>query len=221
MAAVDTSLIELDRSSDVAEVRLNQPDKLNALNPEMVQGLHDAFSALSDERGTPVMLAGNGRVTCAGMDTDIVSGDYQGEHGDLNDVLQEVYDLIETHPGPVAMAGKGAVVGAASLLAFSCELTYLGEETTFAIPEVKYGITATRATQQLPDLVGRHVAAELLLTGDELEPERARDLGIANDVVPDDEVEDHTRDVLATIAEHDDEIVAELIDGLAPDWGDT
>lgn len=216
MDELDTDLVDLERSDGVATVRLNRPDKLNALTPEMVAGLHEAFSRLADEQGSPVMLTGAGQVTCAGMDTEIVSGDYLAEYPDLNETLQEVYRLVETHPGPVGLAGSGAVVGAAALLSLSCEFTVLGAETSYVIPEVKYGISPTRAAELLPDLVGRHVAAELLLTGDEIDPERARAVGLANAVVPEAAVEAETLALLEPIAEYDDETVATLVDALEP-----
>jgi enoyl-CoA hydratase/carnithine racemase len=145
------------------------------------------------------------------MDTEIVSGDYAEEHADLDATLQELYRQIATYPAPVAVAGRGALVGAGAVLSLSCEFLVLGRETTFAVPEVAYGIASERSAELLPGIVGQRVAAELLLTGEAIEPERAREVGLANDVVPEDEVEARARDLLETVAEHDDETVAELV----------
>ncbi|ELY50455.1 enoyl-CoA hydratase/isomerase family protein [Natronolimnohabitans innermongolicus] len=211
MSVDSTDLVELDRTDDLLEVRLNRPDKLNALNPELIEGLHEAFTAVADERGLGIVITGAGRVTCAGMDTEIVSGDY-GEYPDLHATLQEVYQLIETHPGPVAIAGRGALVGAGAIISLSCEFVVLSEDATFAIPEVKYDIASARAADRLPDVVGPRAAAELLLTGEEIDPERARSLGLATDVVPSDAVEDRARELVATVGDHDPETIAELIE---------
>lgn len=212
MVTVGTDLVELDRSVDHLEIRLNRPDSLNALVPEMVDGLHDAFTQISDEAGLGVLITGSGRVTSAGMDTDIVAGDYHEEYPELDATLQDAYRLIETHPGPVAIAGKGALVGAAAIISLSCEFVVLGDDATFVIPEVKYGIASRRAAGQLLDLVGRKPAAELLLTGEEIDARRARSLELATDVVPADSVEDRARELLATVGENDDETVAQLIE---------
>lgn len=211
MGSVGTDLVELDRSTDLLEIRLNRPDNLNALTPEMVNGLYDAFTRVSDEAGLGILITGSGRVTCAGMDTEIVSGDYEAEYPELDAKLQELYRLIETHPGPVAIAGKGALVGAAAIISLSCEFVVLGEDASFVIPEVKYGIASRRAAERLPDVVGRKAAAELLLTGEEIDAERARSLGLATDVVPSEAVEDRSRELIATVGEHDAETVAELV----------
>lgn len=211
METVDTDFVELDRADDFLEVRLNRPDKLNALGPEMIKGLHEVFSRVSGERGLGILLTGSGRVTCAGMDTEIVAGDYKTEYPELDATLQELYRLIEDHPGPVAIAGKGALVGAAALLSLSCEFVVLGDDATFVIPEVKYDIASERAADRLPEIVGPRAAAELLLTGDDVDSDRARSLGLATDVVPPEAVEDRARELLVTVGEHDDETVAELI----------
>lgn len=89
------------------------------------------------------------------------------------------------------------------MLSLSCEFLVLGENTTVTIPEVKYGIASERAATVLPELVGRRVAAELLLTGEPIDPTRAATLGLANDVVADAETAERAREYLVQVAEHD------------------
>jgi len=124
-----------------------------------------------------------------------------------------VYRQVEAHPGPVAMAGHGAVVGAATLASLSCEFVVVGAETTLAVPEISYDIVSDRAASVLPGYVGRHVASELVLTGDLLAPERARDVGLVNDVVEEDAdaIRERARELLATVTRHDSAVVADVI----------
>lgn len=208
---VSTSLVEVTEDSDVVTVELARPDKLNALNPEMVEGLLEVFEGSAVESARGVLLTGQGRATCAGMDTDIVSDDYENEYTDLDANMQTLFRRVEALPAPVAMAGHGALVGAGVVLSLSCEFLVLGEETTVAIPEVAYGITSKRAASVLPDLVGRRTATEILLTGEEVDPARAEAVGLANDVVPEDDVTARAREYLETVAEHDEETVGELV----------
>jgi enoyl-CoA hydratase/carnithine racemase len=144
------------------------------------------------------------------MDTDVVSQDYETEFADVDALAQDLYALVETLPCPVAMAARGALVGMGFVVSLSCDFLVVGTETTLSVPEVKYGIASVRTAERLPDLVGRRPAAELLLTGDPIDPERAYELGLANDVVPEDAVEDRTRELLATVADHDRETVGEV-----------
>ena len=211
MVTLDTEHLVVDAEPDVVTVELARPEKLNALRPETIEGLATVFEAIVDDTGRAVLLTGRGDVTCAGMDTEIVSGDYETEYSDLDATLQRLYRQIEDHPGPVAVAGRGALVGAGAVLSLSCEFLVLGAETTFAVPEVGYGIASKRSAECLPALAGRRVAAEMLLTGAAIDPQRAASVGLANDVVPEDAVEDRARDLLDNVCEHDGETVAEIV----------
>jgi enoyl-CoA hydratase/carnithine racemase len=102
----------------------------------MVRGLASAFEQLEGDRGRAVLLTGQGQAMCAGTDEDIVSDDYATEHSGLHGTLEGMYRQVETHPGPVALAGHGAVIGAAMLVSLSCEFVVVVAETTLAIPKV-------------------------------------------------------------------------------------
>lgn len=212
MVSVDTPLVEVTESDALRTVELARPDKLNALTPELVAGLAEAFAAFRDEPGPGILLTGQGRVTCAGLDTDIAEGDYKGDNPEMHENLEQVYRDIEACPAPVAMAGKGALVGAGAVISLNCEFLVLGAETKWSVPEVTYGIASTRTAARLPDLVGRRVATELLLTGENIDPARAEEVGLATDVVPEADVEDRARELLATVGENDAETVAEVIE---------
>lgn len=217
MVTTGTDLLALEADEDVVTVRLSRPDSLNALNPEMIEGLVDVFEQLHDDPGRGVLLTGEGRVTCAGMDREIVGGgNYSAEYGDLNATLGRLYDLAASYPAPVAIAGRGALVGAGSVLSLSVEFLVLGAETTYSFPEVQFRIASERIAGRLPAIAGRRVAAELALTGEPIDPERAKSVGLVNDVVPEDAVEARARELLETVCAHDRETVATLVGYL---WG--
>lgn len=219
MVGTDTDLLRVEDGPDVVTVELSRPDTLNALVPEMIEGLVDVFDQLHDDPGRGVLLAGEGRVTCAGMDRDIVGGgNYEAEYGDLDERLGVLYGRVASYPAPVAIAGRGALVGAGAVLSLSCEFLVLGEETTYSFPEVQFRIASERIGTLLPEVAGRRVAAELALTGEPIDPARAKDVGLATDVVPEDAVEARARDLLETVCGHDPETVATLIGYL---WRDS
>lgn len=217
MVTVDTDLLEIEAGDDVLVLELARPDKLNALLPEMIEGMASVFEQLADDPGPAVLIDGQGRVTTAGMDQDIVAGDYAAEYADLNARLGELYDLAMTYPRPVAVCGRGALIGAGAILSSAAEFCVLGEDVHYAVPEVSYGIASERIARLLPDVAGRRIAAEMALTGEPIDPQRAYEVGLVNDVVPPDAVRDRARELLETVAEHDGETVGEIV-GLLGEW---
>lgn len=211
MVTLDTDRVTVTEDEGVLTLELARPDKLNALLPDMIEGLASAFEQLQDEPGPGVLIDGQGRVTTAGLDQDIVAGDYAAEYADLNARLGTLYDLVVTYPRPVAVCGRGALIGAGAILSFAAEFCVLGEEVTFAVPEVSYGIPSRRITSLLPAVAGRHVAAELALTGEPLDPHRAHEVGLANDIVPPDAVRPRARELLEAVAAHDGDTIGELV----------
>ena len=112
MVSVDTPLVEVTETDTLRTVELARPDKLNALTPELVAGLAEAFAAFRDDPG-PVRSGGcPGRATCAGLDTDIAEGDYKGDHPEMHENMEQLYRDIESCPAPVAMADVAGARGA-------------------------------------------------------------------------------------------------------------
>lgn len=210
MATADADDISVTDGDGLVTVALDRPDKRNALTPEMVEALHGVFTDLAAEPPVGVLFTGTGPVTCAGMDTEIVSQDYESDFADLDALAQELYGLVADLRCPVAMAARGGLIGMGFVISLSADFLVVGDETRLSVPEVKYGIVSERTVDRLPDVVGRRVATELLLTGDPITPDRAYTVGLASDVVPEDEVEERSRELLSTVAQHDREAVAEL-----------
>jgi len=201
-------LVAVDRSDGIATVRLNRPDKLNAVTLELLSELRDALVELPEEAVDGLIIAGNGPATCAGMDREIVADEkYADEINDLND---EIYGFLTSRPYPTAVAARGALVGIGFILSLHCDFLVLGEETTLSLPEVQFGIAATHTIAPLERIVGTRAAKEIALTGDAIDPDRARELGLANRVVAEDDVEDAARELVGGIAEHESAVVREL-----------
>lgn len=217
-AAVDD--ISVTEDDGLVTVALDRPDKRNALTPTMLEALHGVFTEFASDPPAGVLVTGRGPVTCAGMDTEIVSQDYEADFADVDALAQELYALVADLPCPVAVAARGGLIGMGFVISLSADFLVIGEETTLSVPEVQFDIVSERTVDQLPEIVGRRVAAELLLTGEPIAPERAFETGLANRVVQSDEVDEAARELLAIVAEHDRETVGEirsLIRGGSPD----
>lgn len=212
VAHMASELVTVEQRDGIATVRLNRPDKLNAVTLDLLEQLRDALLELPDDEVRGLVLAGNGPATCAGMDRGIVADeDYDEKYADRIDTLTgEVYDFLTSRPYPTAVAAHGALVGIGFIVSLRCDFLVLGEETTLALPEVQYGIAATHTIPHLEAIVGTRAAKEIALTGEAIDPERARALGLANRVVAEDAVEAAARELVGDIADHDTDVVRKL-----------
>ena len=175
----------------VATITVNRPDKLNALNDQVVSDLHQAAMALQqapDVRG--VILTGAGpKAFIAGADiADLArQGVLQGRQRSLTG--QAMLRAFEAMGKPVLAAVNGYCLGGGCELAMACHVRIASENAKFGQPEVKLGITpGYGGTQRLPRIVGRGNALHLLLTGEQIGAAEALRIGLVSKVVPADQL---------------------------------
>ena len=183
--------IELRFEKSVANLTLNRPEALNALNLEMGRELIDAFGRITAEGARCVLLTGNGRAFCAGGDVKaMASGDRVDEF--FADALEMIHRAIATlaaYPRVVIAAINGFASGAGMNLALACDLRIAGESARFNEAFVRIGaVPDCGGTYHLPRIVGWSRAAELMLLGDMLDAHEAERLGIVTRVVADTEL---------------------------------
>ena len=186
MAAV-SSLSE-EHDDKVRIVRLNRPAVMNALDSELVLALGAALARARDDDGVrSILLTGEGGSFCSGADLKEAMATIGGG-GSLDGRVvpfQELIRIIATAPKPVVAAVDGAAVGFGADLALACDLRVLSERAYIQEKFVGIGLMPDGgATFHLPRLVGMGRALELLFLGERIEAERALELGLANRVVP-------------------------------------
>lgn len=186
---------ELDPATGVATVRLDRPDKLNALTFEIYDELRELFLALDREPGVRViLLTGSGRAFCSGGDVEDIIGplfarDFQG----LLDFTRRTGALILAMlrcRRPIVGALNGLVAGAGAVIASACDVRIAAASAKIAFLFTKVGLSGADmgATWLLPRLIGAGRAGELLLTGDFVDATEAHRIGLYNRVVADDEL---------------------------------
>jgi 2-(1,2-epoxy-1,2-dihydrophenyl)acetyl-CoA isomerase len=176
--------VVLTVDADVAVISLNRPQRLNAVNDQLVEGLLDALSEVEARDCGAALLTGRGRAFCAGHDLKEPRGDDDALLRRLEH-LQAVTRRIRGLSIPVIAAVHGHAVGAGAEFALGCDLVVAAEGTRFRFPEVGIGLSVTGGlTKLLPLLVGPVKAKELLLLGEPLDAEEAMRLGLVNRVVP-------------------------------------
>ena len=182
-------LCELD--DKVSIITLNRPDKLNAISPELMHQLLDAFARADDEKATSVvLLRAEGRSFCAGYDIGAKpegadAGDWRSSPIKAHKHLapQLAFEMTPWHmKKPVIAAVQGHVMGGGCELVMLCDLTIAADSATFAEPEVRFSSVGPAIV--MPAIIGYKRARELLYFGDAIDARTAVDIGMVNRVVP-------------------------------------
>jgi len=169
----------------IAWITLNRPEKLNALNAEVFRRLGESLDRLEAGECAVGILHGAGRAFAAGADiedyVDITVEDYRA----FMNVGRAPTDAIGRLSKPVIAAVQGFALGGGFELVLACDLVVAAENARFGLPEPRLGLApGGGGTQRLPRIVGKTRALEVLLTGRNLTGQTAFEWGIANRVVP-------------------------------------
>jgi len=182
-------LVLTENRGAVRILTMNRPEKLNALNGDLAQALIDALAAAQEDDDVAVLiLAGAGRAFCAGADISaarpLTAETRRGNirHSDRNVTL---FKQLARTDKPIIAAVHGYALGAGCALAIGSDLAVAAESARFGYPELKRGLAATTVSAHAVHLLGRKIAFELLTLCENLEPQRALELGMVNRVVPD------------------------------------
>lgn len=188
----------------IAIVTINRPEALNALNGDVIVELDQMIDQLQEKKDLRVViLTGEGRSFVAGADIGVQSVfDYDaalnwGETG------CRVFKKWEDMDCPTIAAVNGFALGGGCELALSCDIILAGEKAKFGQPEVGLGITPGFAgTQRLTRKVGSFKAKELIFTAEHINAQEAKEIGLANKVVPQESLMEEAVDMAKKIAKN-------------------
>jgi len=183
-----TTKVKFAVQGAIARITLNRPEKLNALDPEMLAALEDAVSQAEQSREVRaiVLEAAGEKAFCVGADIlawtalsplDMWSQWVRRGH--------RVFDRLERAKQPVICAIQGFAYGGGLELALACDIRIVTDAARFAMPEVKLGtVPGWGGTDRLPKLIGSARAKQMIFTGEPIAAEVAERWGLANEVVP-------------------------------------
>jgi methylglutaconyl-CoA hydratase len=182
------------RDGAVEYVTLNRPDVRNAFNPKLIAELA-AWAAViaADPTVRAVVLAGAGRMFCAGADIAWMAETVTyTEEQNLHDAqaMSSMFNAIDTLPVPVIGRVHGAALGGGAGLACVCDVVIADENAIFGFTEVKLGIIPAVISPFALAKIGRAAARELFLTGARFSAGRAKEVGLVHAVVPAAEMDD-------------------------------
>ncbi|WP_109472184.1 enoyl-CoA hydratase/isomerase family protein [Ornithinimicrobium cavernae] len=201
-----SSPVTLERDGGVATVRLNRPDAMNALDTATKEALLTTLREVAeDESVRCVVLTGSGRAFCVGQDLKEHVQQMQSDSFGLGSTVQEHYnpvvELLATMDKPVIAAVNGVAAGAGASFAFATDLRILAASAGFNMAFTGIALSCdSGASYHLPRLIGTARAKELLLRPRTVKAEEALSLGLASEVVADEEFEAHVREVAQTLA---------------------
>jgi enoyl-CoA hydratase len=189
----------LDISDRVATVTINRPDKLNALNAQVIAELDRMFTELAErEQVGAIILTGAGRAFVAGADIAEVAaaaGTPEGLQA-TSKFGTDVFTRIERSRKPVIAAVNGFALGGGCELAMACHIRIASTAAKFGLPETKLGlIPGYGGTQRLPRLIGMGRALQLIFTGEMVDGGAAAAMGLANAVHPPEALLDAARSI--------------------------
>jgi enoyl-CoA hydratase len=210
------SVLTLDVADRIATITVNRPDKLNALNDEVMGALSRAVDDVR-RRGdiAGAIVTGAGRAFVAGADIGELQRKNPLEALALSRRGQAIFRHLERLDKPVIAAVNGFALGGGCELAMACHVRIASEHAKFGQPEVKLGtIPGYGGTQRLPRLVGTGRALQLLLTGEVIDAAEAYRIGLVNAVVPAAELLDAARRMLALMLGNGPLALAHCIDAV-------
>jgi 2-(1,2-epoxy-1,2-dihydrophenyl)acetyl-CoA isomerase len=197
----ETQVLGYAVESGVAWIRLNRPDRMNAINGELRQALAAAVKqAERDEATNVVVVTGEGRAFCAGADV----GEFGTRQGAVDRIRRD-YELILTRlrsmPKPTIAAMNGVAAGIGASLALACDLRIATPQASLVEAFVRIGLTVDGGVSWLlPRLIGTARAFEMFYTGEPLTAEEAARLGAINRVVEPEALEPTVRELAERLA---------------------
>jgi len=203
-------LVLTETEGPVLIVTINRPEKKNAANAEVLCRLYDAWVRLdTDDSLRVAILTGKGDTFCAGMDlaeigrlrAGIVDNEWLQRFKDQPEVILGGWLKTYRPTKPVILAAEGFARAGGTEILQGTDIRVAGESAVFGVTEVQRGLfpmagSAVRLRRQ----IGYAVAAEMLLTGEDLTAQRAHELGLVNHVVPDGTALDKAREIADRIA---------------------
>ncbi|GGE31717.1 enoyl-CoA hydratase [Agaricicola taiwanensis] len=188
-------------SEGVTQLRLNRPERLNALGLSMVRNLRDAVEALANDGTRVLLIRGSGRAFCSGADLkerQTMSVDQRVEH---NAAINAAIDAIAETPVPTIAVVNGLAFGGGCEVALACDMRVAALDALIGLTETRIGvIPGAGGTMRLPRLIGSALALEMMLSGEPVTAERAREMGLVNHAVPVGELDHRVAQLAALIA---------------------
>jgi enoyl-CoA hydratase/carnithine racemase len=196
-----------ETQDQIAVITFNRPAVLNVFRRAMFQQLLSLLDDVAkDDSIRVVLMTGAGRAFSAGIDLDEISHLFDGSmtmeqaRAELSE-MQELTRRMVNLPKPIVAAINGVAIGAGAEVAIASDIRIASENAYFQFAEVKRGLFETNGVMhRLPRLIGMGRAAQVMLTGEKISAQSAREMGLLGQVVPPETLMDDALEVARTLA---------------------
>ncbi|MGI9325229.1 MAG: enoyl-CoA hydratase-related protein [Pseudomonadales bacterium] len=202
--------IEYDVVDPVATIRLNRPERLNAFTYHTLAEIRAAVEAVvTDTRVVGIVITGQGRGFCAGLDADVLASVTSNAQSDSDaakatpeDQLPGIFSYLLEVPKPVIAAINGVAAGGGLILALMSDLRFAADDAAFTTVFLRRGLISEHGSSWLlPRLVGVSRALSLLWTSEKITAQAALDVGLIDEVVAPEELQQKAREYIEALAQ--------------------
>ncbi len=187
------SFIELHKKEGVGIITLNSPDTYNTFRPAMVRAFNEALETCGkDPEVRCIVIKASGKAFSAGIDLKDAEGLGAQALKEWVGLMESPFPLMRKIPKPILCSVQGAAVANGVGLVAAADLAVASERAVFGATAVKVGLFCMGPAVLLKESIGRKKALELLMTGDTIDAAEALRLGLVNEVVAHDELEEAT-----------------------------
>jgi enoyl-CoA hydratase len=192
--------IRLDIDGALATLTIDRPKALNALNSKTISELEAALGSLGSDIRALIVTGGGEKAFVAGADIAEMAQLTEAQAQEFAAAGHRTLLKLEQLGIPTIAAVNGFALGGGTELALACDLIYASEKAVFGLPEVTLGvIPGFGGTQRLTRLVGKARAKELIFTGGKLDAAKAKEIGLALEVLPADKLLEHCKGIAAKV----------------------
>ena len=191
--------LQISREGRILHLALNRPERRNALNMDLCVALGAALEKAETDAGVgAVLLSGNGKSFCAGMDLHEV---LSPSGSDINEAHERIFSAGIRMTKPLVAAVHGAALAGGTGLVANCHVVVAAEDATFGLTEIRIGLWPFVIFRTVVAALGQRRATELALTGRIFGANEARDYGLAHHVVDSESLMPRAREIAGSIAE--------------------
>ena len=201
VGTIQPDILVEDLGKGIIQIRLNRPERLNALGVDTVPALQQALAQAMALPARVLLIRGTGRAFCAGADLKERKDMNEAARYAHNRAINVAINALDAAPMPTIAVINGLALGGGCEMALACDFRIGAEDISIGLTEARIGaIPGAGGTQRLPRVVGASRALELMLLGEPVNGRRAAEIGLLHAAVPAERLDEHVMQMASLLA---------------------